>query len=659
VRHLSHRSLRPSAFAPPSARRRPILLVALVAAALACLAFGGVLAPPAPASAAVEHGQGFTGVVAGWRSWYGSYRLGDLGEVWCVDHGVPAPDVALGYEPTALDDHADDTRRAVAWAVGRHGPGADRVTSAALMLVLHDLMGAVYPTGPLSVDALTVDDVQGFEGQEGEVLARARTIKADAVARSGLVGPLALEVVADGSVAGREGELRARLVDAGGTPLGGVTIHPAVTGAELLTEVDVATADGDGRAAWRYRAGAGTNRFDLSATVPGAELLALRPTQGTAQRVVRPAATVVSGSAAFEGIVPRSLTITKRGDAEPRLPVVGARFAVDGREVVVGPDGSTPPVELLPGTYEVTEVAAPPGYEVAGPWTVTVADADVTLEVLDRATPGRLVIEKVDARTGAVVEGATFAVTADLDGDPATFEVDITDPSAPLRPGRYAVREVAAPPGYRVAEAPVVVEVRGGETAVARVEDVPVVTVRFEKHPALAGATFAVRGGRDGPEAPAPELGRCTTTADGRCSLPAGAVEGGVEVCWVELESPDGWGLADGGCLTTGAAGSVATVVVDEPALPPPAPVPPAPPADVVASATAVAPPPSAPPAAPPPPLTTSPARVPAPPELPRTGAGVERTAGLALLLLGAGFVVVALAGPRRPARSRTNGPNR
>lgn len=652
---------------PIAARNRSVFVAALLSAALATLAFGGVLSPPPPASAEVERGDGFTGVVAGFRGWYGSYRLGDVGLVWCVDHGIPAPDVELAYEPTALDDHAADTRRAAAWAVGRYGPEADRVTSAALLLALHDLMGAVYPTGPLSVDALTPDDLAGFEGQEAEVLARARMIKADAVARASLVGPLALDVRAEGSVAGREGELRARLVDAGGAPLAGVTIHPAVTGAELLTPVDVAT-DADGVATWRYLAGPGANRFELTADVPGAELFALRPTRGSAQRVVRPASAVVRAGTAFEGVVPRRLTITKRGDAEPRLPVAGARFTVDGREVVVGADGTTPPVEVLPGTYEVREVAAPPGYDIGGPWTVTVTDADVTFEVLDRATPGRLTIEKVDTRTGRAVAGATFAVSADLDDDPATFETAIVDPTAPLRPGRYAVREVTAPPGYRLAPEPVVVDVRAAETVVARVADVPLSTVAFEKRPALAGATFAVRAGPDGPDERAPEVGRCTTGGDGRCSLPEGAVEAGVEVCWAEVESPDGWGLADGGCLTTGAAGSVATVVVDEPPLPPPpAPPPPAPPAPEVVAAAVVPPPAAAPapplpaptPAVPAPPLPAPPPAVPAPPELPRTGAGTERMVGIALVAVGAGLALVALAGPRRPPRGRRKGPDR
>ena len=234
-----------------------VAALALVLAAGAVATRAGVFAAPSAASAAVEHGSGFSATVDGYRSWYGSYRLGDLGDVWCFDHGIAAPDVVLGYEPTALDYRAPETRRAVAWAVGRHGPGADRVTAAALMLVLHDLMGAVYPSGPLSVDRLAEGDLDGFEGAATDVLARARLIKADAVGRAHLVGPLALSVTTvGGEVAGAEGALRASLVDATGKPRPGVLVHPSVEGAELVGDVDRSTA-ADGTVDWPFVSGPG------------------------------------------------------------------------------------------------------------------------------------------------------------------------------------------------------------------------------------------------------------------------------------------------------------------------------------------------------------------------------------------------------------------
>lgn len=433
-----------------------------------------LLSPPAPAAAAVEHSTGFSATVDGFRGWYGSYRLGDIGEVWCVDHGIPAPDAALGYEPATLDDRAPDTRRAIAWAVGRHGPGADRVTAAALMLVLHDLMGAAYPSGPLDVDRLSADRLSGFEGAGAEVLERARSIKADAVARAVLTAPLSLVAEADEVPATRTGTLRAMLRDGGGMPIAGVTVHPQVTGATLAGDVDRVTS-ADGRVSWPFEAGAGENRFVLRAEVPGVDLVSLRPTRGPAQRVARPSSVVATAETSYEAAVLRSFAIVKRGDAEPELPVAGARFAVSGvdGELTVGADGRTPAIELLPGRYTVTETSPPPGYDVAGPWEVEVGDADVLLEVLDPARRGRLRIEKVDAVTGEPLDGAFFTVAADRDDDPSAFETAVPDPSGPLLVGRYAVTEVAPPPGYRLQEAPVVVEVAADSETVAVVENFP------------------------------------------------------------------------------------------------------------------------------------------------------------------------------------------
>ena len=62
------------------------------------------------------------------------------------------------------------------------------------MLVLHDLRGATYPFGRLDVDTLTPAQLAGFGGHEAEVIARARAIKADALAHAGRRAPLVLRV---------------------------------------------------------------------------------------------------------------------------------------------------------------------------------------------------------------------------------------------------------------------------------------------------------------------------------------------------------------------------------------------------------------------------------------------------------------------------------
>ncbi|HEX2850044.1 MAG TPA: hypothetical protein VHN98_05810, partial [Acidimicrobiales bacterium] len=175
-----------------------LLLVVLVPATAVLGLAWSRLAAPAPAGAAVEHGDGFSGVVAGWRSWYGSYVLGEIGRAWCVDHGIRAPDPDLVYVPVALDDHAADTRRALAWAASRGAAPGDRVGGAATMLALHHLAGAVYPTGPLDVSTLDPATLSGFEGHEAEVVDRARAILGDAVAHAALIPPLTVAASLEG-----------------------------------------------------------------------------------------------------------------------------------------------------------------------------------------------------------------------------------------------------------------------------------------------------------------------------------------------------------------------------------------------------------------------------------------------------------------------------
>jgi LPXTG-motif cell wall-anchored protein len=437
--------------------------------------------------------------------------------------------------------------------------------------------------------------------------------------------------------------------DATGAGVAGVLVHPAVTGATLLTDVD-ATTDASGAARWTFAPAPGPATFSLSAEVPSLDPDAHGPTRAPAQRVVRPSRQTLTASASF---VTRALTIAKRGDAEPRLAVTGATFRIDGpgvsETVAVAEGGRTPPLLLIPGPYTVTETEPPPGYAAAGPWLVEVADADVTLEVTDLARRGRLRIDKVDAVTGEPVDGATFEVTDDSG-------VDVPEAAlASILPGHYSITETAPPPFYRGTADPVPADIAADQETVIRIPNQPLATIGFEKHPPLPGATFAVRPA----PAPAPATAApatCVTSDDGSCALPPASLDAGGRYCWEETVAPAGWAVAPGGCVELGPAGSVTTIVVDEPPLPaaapppavlparqpaaPPSPPPPSPPA---APATAPEPPPERSSAAPPP--TTL---------LPVTGAARSSpltAAGLALV--GVGLVLVSR---RRPAGSNSSG---
>ena len=114
--------------------------------------------------------------------------MASLGLGWCLDHGASAPDPDLVYQPTNLPGVDANTVTALAWTAGRYGPGASPIDSAAMMLVFHDFMGAVYPSGRIDVDTLSPARLSGF----------AESISAlPVVSRTALQGGTPYETVAD------------------------------------------------------------------------------------------------------------------------------------------------------------------------------------------------------------------------------------------------------------------------------------------------------------------------------------------------------------------------------------------------------------------------------------------------------------------------------
>ncbi len=443
------------------------------------------------AGAEVIRGGGFAATVAGHRGWFGSYDMAGLGPAWCVDHGIAGPDTEFGYRPTGLSEASPPFRTAMAWAVGRHGFHPDRVTAAALTLVLHDLMGAAYPAGRLDVGRLGADRLTGFAGNEEAVLARARAVKADALAHAHLRGPLTLSAridAANGPVKpGRSAVLVARLSDAAGAGVAGVDLGVKATGAKLSPGGAKAT-DGNGEQRFGFVAAAGENGFNVTGMAPDLQLQAFAPSARRAQRVARPARVPVSAGARVQAQT-RRLTIRKTGDAAAYLPLAGARFQVRSlapgapaapvAETVTGPGGTSRPVELDPGAYRVTEVAAPAGYTAAGPWTVDLSSTDTVLEAPNAARPGTGRITKIDAATGRALAGATLSLAYDADRDgafetPVARWVSAAEPAArELRPGNYEVRELRPPDGYRLADEPVQFSVSPGEASTVNVTNAP------------------------------------------------------------------------------------------------------------------------------------------------------------------------------------------
>lgn len=278
----------------PIVRRAMTKAAAAAGVALVVVGVAGGALPVHPASATVVRALGYQATVDGWTSWYGSYGMGSLGPAWCIDHGIPAPDPSYGYGPSVVADHAAVTTRAMAWALGTYGPGADRPTAGALTLVLHDLARAVYPLGRMDLDHLTVDRLAGFGGAEAQVLARAGQIKRDAVAHAGLVPPLRLTASrAPGGPA-----VVVAVTDGSGRPVSGAAVVTDGTGA----------AGGRTDSAGRVRLPAGEGALGVTATVPDLDLDAFAPSRTVAQRVARPA--VVRLHVTLAALAPSTTTTT-------------------------------------------------------------------------------------------------------------------------------------------------------------------------------------------------------------------------------------------------------------------------------------------------------------------------------------------------------------
>jgi hypothetical protein len=357
-------------------------------------------------------------------------------------------------------------------------------------------MGSRYPTGVLDVGRLQPGDLAGFGGQEHHVLDRAREIKAEALARSGLQPPLALHVSAEPVRPGQPGSVLVRVGDAAGAGVPGVRVRLSASGGSLTTEPEAATG-ADGAHRFAFLAGTGNNRFEARAEVPDLVLRSFAPRAARAQRVARPARLDLVAVTGFTAVPPRRLTLVKRGDASAYLPVTGARFEVAHEggptvgTVVTDAQGRAQPLELPPGRYQVREVQPPPGYATSGPWSVDLTVEDATLVVEDRAVPGRLEVSKTDAASGKGLAGARISVAYDADRD-GSFETEL-DPMvttvAPLvrdglRPGDYPLTETAPPPGYRIETRPVSFTITGGATTPVRLTNTAV-----EKPPARPPGT--------------------------------------------------------------------------------------------------------------------------------------------------------------------------
>ena len=161
-----------------------------------------------------------------------------------------------------------------------------------------------------------------------------------------------------------------------------------------------------------------------------------------------------------------TLTVKKVDSTNPNKGLSGARFLVASengaysKEVVTGADGTATLYPLVAGTYAVTELEAPAGYEIdnAGPqYVVLPSNGSTTVTVTFTDTPeitGEGSIRKVDADDPTKgLAGAMIQITGvdnDFTGTYVTgtggYLTDVPWKDMPL--GSYTAEEITPPEGY-------------------------------------------------------------------------------------------------------------------------------------------------------------------------------------------------------------------
>lgn len=153
------------------------------------------------------------------------------------------------------------------------------------------------------------------------------------------------------------------------------------------------------------------------------------------------------------------LEITKL-DANHQTAIAGVTFNIKGidnsydQDFTTGADGKITLENLETGSYQVTEVSAPPEYKLDPANTRSIelaAGQSVQLVFYNEQIP-HLEILKLDAEDGAPISGVTFNIR----GIDSTYNQDfITDTDGKivldtLEEGSYQITETAAPPEYKI-----------------------------------------------------------------------------------------------------------------------------------------------------------------------------------------------------------------
>ena len=194
-----------------------------------------------------------------------------------------------------------------------------------------------------------------------------------------------------------------------------------------------------------------------------------------------------------------SQTLQPLANVRFRITQVGGTFS---QEYITDANGEIDLSGLEPGSYTVTELAAPEGYLIDDAQRVIRIEGGETAEFLFTNTKKpSMKLVKLDSLTGDRLPGATYRIAKIEDGshylDRVTDingEILITD----LEPGVYSVQEQAAPEGYVLDRTEFHVELFAGQMSQIVVSDDVKPDLRIVKKDAdtgeyLDGAVFKVK----------------------------------------------------------------------------------------------------------------------------------------------------------------------
>ena len=273
----------------------------------------------------------------------------------------------------------------------------------------------------------------------------------------------------------------------------------------------------------------------------------------------------------FENYPKPSLTINKV-DAITKDGLKGAKFHIlyasnntftgeinDMGSFQTDENGQVKLYNLQDGWYKITEKEAPDGYKINEDPQEIYIRAGENKEVTFENTPlSGLVIKKVDAVTGKVLQGAKFRVRylSGISGTGGTVIGEYTTSNNGtvvinrLNAGTYVIEEILAPQGYIINDAPETVYVTGKEQDVITVEfenyaDGSLIIRKLDsetKQP-LSGAEFKVTTASgtvvDNYGGTVSSNGIYTTDSSGQIHITG--IEAGTTLVVTETKAPDGY----------------------------------------------------------------------------------------------------------------------